>query len=147
MVVAMSKLDEYLRDLVAEVSRDLPEVTTRRMFGSDAWFANAKIYALIWDGRIGLKMSRPERYQELLALEGSSTWSPMPQREAKPMSGWVLVTEAFHDDLDALRPWVESAHQQALSVSGKPVVKKKKAAKKKPAVNRSRPRARSSRRG
>lgn len=125
----MSKLDEYLRDLVAEASRELPEVTTRRMFGSDAWFANLKIFALIWDGRIGLKMSHPERYQQLLALEGSTTWSPMPNREAKPMSGWVLVSEEFHDDLDALRPWVESAHQQALSLSA---TAKKPAKAKKP---------------
>jgi TfoX/Sxy family transcriptional regulator of competence genes len=123
----MSKLDAYLTELVVEASRDLPEVTTRRMFGSDAFFANAKIFALIWDGRIALKMHKPERYAELLALEGSTTWSPMPQREAKPMSGWVLVTEEFHDDLDALRPWVESAHQQALfSPAKKPKAAKKK---------------------
>lgn len=124
----MSKLDEYLRDLVAEASADLPEVTTRRMFGSDAFFADLKIFALIWDGRIALKMSKAERYAELLALEGSTTWSPMPQREAKPMSGWVLVTEEFHDNLDGLRPWVESAHQQAISLPKKP--KKAKAARK-----------------
>ncbi|MFT3843028.1 MAG: TfoX/Sxy family protein [Myxococcaceae bacterium] len=124
----MSKLDEYLRDLVAEASRELPEVTTRRMFGSDAWFADLKIFALIWDGRIALKMSKPERYHELLAMEGSTTWSPMPQREAKPMSGWVLVTEEFHDNLDGLRPWVESAHQQAISLPAK--VKKPAKAKK-----------------
>jgi len=115
----MSKLDAYLTELVAEVARDLPEVTTRRMFGSDAFFADAKIFALIWDGRIALKMSKPERYAELLAMEGASTWNPAPQRESRPMSGWVLVTEAFHDDLDALRPWVESAHQQAISAPAK----------------------------
>jgi TfoX/Sxy family transcriptional regulator of competence genes len=129
----MSKLDVYLAELVAEVSRDLPEVSTRRMFGSDAFFADAKIYALIWDGRIALKMHKPERYAELLAMEGASTWNPAPQRESKPMSGWVLVTEAFHDDLDALRPWVESAHQQALTAPAKkPKKPKAKKAPKKP---------------
>jgi len=119
-----SKLDEYLRDLVAEASMELPEVTTRRMFGSDAWFADLKIYALIWDGRIALKMSTPEKFSALMALPGSTTWSPVPEREAKPMSGWVLASEELHDDLDALRPWVESAHQQAISLPRKPVKKR-----------------------
>ncbi len=115
----VSKLDEFLKELVAEASMELPEVTTRRMFGSDAFFANAKIYALIWDGRIALKMYQPERYQELLAMPGASTWTPIPSREQKPMSGWVLVTEELHDDLDRLRPWVESAHLQAMNAPAK----------------------------
>jgi TfoX/Sxy family transcriptional regulator of competence genes len=134
-----SKLDAYLEELLAEASLELPEVSTRFMFGSQAFFANAKIFALVWDGRIALKMSDPTRFAELLALPGSSTWSPVPQREQKPMSGWVLVTEEFHDDLDRLRPWVEAAHQQAFTVAAKPT---RRRSQRKPAPRRAPPKKR-----
>lgn len=134
-----SKLELFLQELLAEASFDLPEVTAKRMFGSQAFFADAKIYGLVWDGRIALKMSDPARFEALLALPGSSTWSPVPQRERKPMSGWVLVSEALHDDLDGLRPWVESAHRQALSAPRqKPRPAKKPAPRAKPAAKRAR---------
>jgi len=129
--MAKSRLDEYLRELIAEASAELPEVSTRYMFGSDAFFADRKIYALVWDGRIALKMSEAERYQALLSLEGSTTWSPMPDRETRPMSGWVLVSEELHDDLDRLRPWVESAHRQAISAKAKPKKKPRPRVRKK----------------
>ena len=37
----MSTLDAHLKALVEELSAELPEVTQRRMFGSDAFFATA----------------------------------------------------------------------------------------------------------
>ena len=130
----MSNLDTYLTELVAEASGELPEVSTRRMFGSQAFFANGSIFALIWDGRIALRMPDPAQYDALYAMPGASTWNPMPDRE-RPMSKWVLVTEDFHDDLDALRPWVELAHKQALLAPKKKAkaTKRAKATQKKPA--------------
>ena len=44
----MSTLNAHLKELVAELSAELPEVTERRMFGSDAFFANS-----VTDARTG----------------------------------------------------------------------------------------------
>lgn len=37
-------------------SADLPQVTERPMFGSDGFGANGTIYALVWDGRVVLRL-------------------------------------------------------------------------------------------
>jgi TfoX/Sxy family transcriptional regulator of competence genes len=105
-------LDAYLKDLVEGLLEELPEVTTRRMFGSDAWFANGSIFTLVWDGRVAVKLTVQERYDALLALPGARPWSPNAN---KPMSAWLLTPEDFHDDPESLRPFLEAAHQGALA--------------------------------
>ncbi len=105
----MSSLNAHLKSLVAELSAELPEVTERRMFGSDGFFANLNIYSLVWDGRVLLKLSEPARFEAARALEGSGMFDPMAL--GKTMSGWVAMPEEMADDVDALRPWVEEAHK------------------------------------
>ena len=117
----MSSLNAHLKSLVAELSAELPEVTERRMFGSDGFFANLNIYSLVWDGRVLLKFSDPARFQVAMALEGSGLFDPMGA--GKTMSGWVAMPEEMADDVDALRPWVEEAHKLAMRA---PPKKKKK---------------------
>lgn len=108
----MSTLDSHLKELLAEASRELPEVVEKRMFGSDAFFAATNIYGLVWDGRIALRMPDAGKFGELMAMDGASGWAPIPG--AKAMKHWVLVAEALHDDFDALAPWVELAHREAM---------------------------------
>lgn len=44
---------DHLLELLEEGSSKLPGVTRRKMFGCEALFANANIYALVWkEGRI-----------------------------------------------------------------------------------------------
>lgn len=127
--MAQHSLDAYLSDLVSGLVEELPEVSTRRMFGCDAWFANGHIFSLVWDARVAVKLPEPAHFEALAAMDGAEPWSPMPSR---PMSHWLLVPEAFHDDVEALQPWVELAHRAALMLPPKEL-KVKKAAKKKPA--------------
>ncbi len=94
------------------------------MFGCEALFANANIYALVWkDGRIGLKIPDEKLNAQLMSLPGSDPWSPGGKMS---MRRWILVPESFHDDLDALAPWVKRAHALALEAepAKKPASKK-----------------------
>ena len=109
----MSTLNAHLKELVAELSFELPEVTERRMFGSDAFFANANIYSIVWDGRILLRFPMEARFLAAQRLEGSGMFDPMGS--GKTMRGWVAMPETMNDDVDALRPWLEEAHRLAMS--------------------------------
>ncbi len=132
----MSTLDAHLSDLLATISSELPEVTTRYMFGCEAFFANRTIYALVWDGRLCVKLPEQRRFDEALALDGAGRWSPMPKGQG--MGWWVMLPEALHDDLDALTPWVERAHRLAMMAPAKKPTRAKpttpSAAKRKPAA-------------
>lgn len=119
----MSSLNAHLKDLVGELSADLPEVSERRMFGSDAFFANRIIYALVWDGRVCLKFPDPAAYEKASALEGSEPFDPSGRGHS--MGKWVVLPEGVADDVEALRPLVEVAHRLALSQPPKPVKKPK----------------------
>ncbi len=79
------------------------------MFGSDALFAAGAYLAIVWDGRIGVKLAVPDEFSALLA-SGADRWSPT----GKAMGGWLLVPEEFHDEPEALRPWLERAHRSGL---------------------------------
>lgn len=118
-----SSLDAHLKELVAEASRELPEVVEKRMFGCAAFFAAGQIFSIIFDGRIGLRMPNAEKFDALMAMEGAEGWAPIPN--AKAMRHWVLVSEAMHDDLEALLPWVEQAHLEAMRAPPKKKQKKK----------------------
>ncbi len=108
----MSSLDEHLIDLLSTASAELPEVTTRRLFGCRAFFANGNIYSLVWDTRLCVRLSEPELMQQALALEGAGSWSPTG--DGRGMGHWVMLPETLHDDLDGLTPWVEKAHRLAM---------------------------------
>lgn len=105
-----------LRALVEDLSKSLPQVTSKKMFGCDGFFAAGTIYALIWkNGRIGVKILEPKMYEELMSMEGSE-----PSKVgSKVMSRWVLVPPAMHDNRRALRTWVQRAHAQALALAEK----------------------------
>jgi len=116
-------INEFLKSLLDEASQELPSVTTRRMFGCDALFANLAIYALVWKtGRLGLKLPEPALYQDALALEGAEPWAP----GGKAMAHWVLLPESLHDQPEQLSIWVHKAHRLA-SAAGPPSAAKSKA--------------------
>jgi TfoX/Sxy family transcriptional regulator of competence genes len=112
----MNSLDAHLKALVDEVVRPLAAVTTRRMFGCDAWFARANIFTLVWDGRVAVKLPQAKDYAAAMAEPGAEGWKPMPSAK-NPMAHWVLVSEGHHDDLEALTAWVKRAYAQALAAT------------------------------
>lgn len=120
----MSSLGAHLKDLVGELSAELPEVTERRMFGSDAFFANGTIYCIVWDGRLVLKFRDEARFKSAVALEGSDIFDPM--HTGKTMTRWVVMPETLVDDVEGLAPWVEAAHRDAMMEPPKKAKKKRK---------------------
>lgn len=116
----------HLNELVEQSARGLPDVRKQRMFGCDAYFVGDSIFALIWrDGRIGVRLPDDEAYARLMATEGAEPWCVV---EGKRMGCWVLVPEEFHDDDEALMPWVRAAVLQNRGGAG--VAAKRAAAKK-----------------
>lgn len=100
----------FLIELVEESTAGLPDVSRRRMFGCDGYFAGDQIFALLWKtGRIGVKLPDPDAHAELLALPGAEPWTI----GAKTMSTWALVPEDWHDEPAALQPWLRRAYAQA----------------------------------
>ncbi|MGZ6079236.1 MAG: TfoX/Sxy family protein [Myxococcaceae bacterium] len=99
-----------LRSQLESLTGDLPRVTSRRMFGCDAFLASGAIFAMVWrEGRIGLRL--PDALlPELRALPGADPW----RHRDMVVRQWVLVPESFHDDEDRLAPWVRKAHAAAL---------------------------------
>lgn len=118
----MASLSE-LRDLLEKSCEGLPEVSIRRMFGCDGYFARDTIFGLIWKtGRIGLRLPDPQAFQEAMSLQGSDPWTA----GTRVMSQWVLLPESLYTEPANLRSWTVRAHALALTVS----VPKKAATKK-----------------
>jgi TfoX/Sxy family transcriptional regulator of competence genes len=114
--------------LLDEASEMLHDITSRKMFGCYALFAREAIYSLVWPpGRIGLRLSTPELYNELLALPGAEPWRFEP--EGKPVKHWVLIPVDFHNDMDLLEKWVKLAYDCAIEESAKPKKARKKGKK------------------
>lgn len=103
---------EDLRALVGEVTHGLADVTEKKAFGSFGYYVRSTIFALAYtkELRIGVKLPDEVSRATLMATPGASVWAP----HKSPMSGWVLVPEAWHDDPRALAPWVRRAYEQVV---------------------------------
>lgn len=116
----MATIFPYLLELLETATAGLPGVHKKRMFGCDALFADAEIFALVWKtGRIGVKLTDPADYLTLLELPGAEQW----HAGSKAMSHWVLAPEELHDDPPALTPWIRRAHDQATARAAMPARK------------------------
>jgi len=121
----MSERFAELRSLLEDASDGLAEVTQRRMFGCDAFFAAGNIYGLIWKtGRIGLKLPDAQLYADLMSQDGADPWTA----GMKTMADWILVPERFHRDPGVLRHWTEQAHRLALVAAATPSSPRRKTA-------------------
>ena len=117
----MGTLVVELKACLEELTGPLARVTTRRMFGCDAFLASGTMFALVLkEGRIGLKLP-DDQLAGLRALPGADPWKAGDM----VMRQWVLVPETFHDDSDGLAPWVARAHAAALTRSEDPPTRRK----------------------
>lgn len=120
-VRAMDEPDlEALHEKLVAAVVGLADVNEKKMFGCQALFAGANIFALVWKlGRLGLRLPDDKKFEELMSFEGAEPWKAGPMT----MSHWVLVPPKFHDDPKALAAWVKRAH--ALAAEGKADAKPK----------------------
>lgn len=126
----MGSLETHLLDELRESLTGLTGLSERRMFGSDGLFANGYAFAIVWDGRIVLKIADETDCEGLLKVSGANPFNPMGK--GKGMSGWIVVPESFHDDSDELRHWARLAYRHICMLppkSGKKPVAKTKGSK------------------
>jgi TfoX/Sxy family transcriptional regulator of competence genes len=119
----MSNFNAHLLELLRAALEGTPKLTERRMFGSDGFFANGYAFAIVWDGRIVLKLADEVRAAELMRIKGASVFNPMGK--GKGMTAWIVVPESFHDDTELLRKWTLAAHKAILGLPPKGIPKKK----------------------
>ncbi|MGZ6144329.1 MAG: TfoX/Sxy family protein, partial [Myxococcales bacterium] len=101
-------LDADLMALLLDAVEGLPRVVKKRMFGFEALWADGRIFAVVWKGRISLKVP------ELAALPGTRPFAiELGKLTAKPAT-WIETPESFHDDPHELRRWAHRAYDLAL---------------------------------
>ena len=101
-------LDADLMGLLLDAVDGLPLVEKKRMFGFEALWADGRIFALAWKGRIALKLP------EVAKLPGARPFAVELGKEATPGARWIEVPETFHDDPHELRRWAQRAYDLAL---------------------------------
>lgn len=108
MAVTLENLVARLED----ATRGLAHVSSRRAFASPGFFAGSAMFAFAWKSALRIVVKLPDEASRasLLGIEGAAPWTPTGKR----MGAWVMVPEAWHDDVAALRPWVRRAYEQVL---------------------------------
>ena len=107
-------LDAELMQLLADAVEDLPSVEKKRMFGFEALWAQDRIFALVWDGRISLRLPDPAVAAELIAFPGAGALHIVKGKLSGAPQRWINVPESFHDDPHELRRWARRAYDLAL---------------------------------
>ena len=107
-------LDADLMSLLLDAVEGLPLVEKKRMFGFSALWADGRIFALAWRGRIALRMPEPLAAAGLLAIPGARVFTLAEGKTTPAGSRWIEAPESFHDDPHALRRWSGRAYHLAL---------------------------------
>jgi TfoX/Sxy family transcriptional regulator of competence genes len=82
-IVARTRTDAY--EVVDAAIRAMPGVTTRRMFGAEAFFTTGRMFAFLFDEAIVLKLPESERQDVLDARQAR----PFLTGERAPFGRWV----------------------------------------------------------
>jgi TfoX/Sxy family transcriptional regulator of competence genes len=110
-----------LEEILTGASSHLKHLTSKKMFGCHALWADGNVFALVWKkGRIGVKLPQEKTYNSLMKIDGAEPW----KAGAMTMSHWVLVPETFHKKPATLKKWAETAYDEC-KVLPKKAVKKK----------------------
>ncbi len=98
-------------ELLTEACALLP-VTVRKMFGGHGFFApNGGMFAgIVSDDQAILKLTDARALTELVAL-GGHAWTYEGKGAPVTMASWIVVPEAFYDDLELFAQWASRAHR------------------------------------
>ncbi len=106
--------DERFADLVDDLAPN-PDVTppetgpqARRRFGASALKVRGKIFAMLTNGRLTLKLP-PERVNALIAAGVGERWNP--RHDGRQTKAWVSIVAAHTDD------WLPLAQEAMLYVA------------------------------
>lgn len=102
MTMKMPKPTEEVKNLFRSLLPDVPGVTQRPMFGQLAGFVNGNMFLCLFGDRIAVKVSEADA-AELLKIKGAEPFVPM---EGRPMRGYVVIPEAWHQVPKMAEEWV-----------------------------------------
>ncbi|SDN41594.1 Transcriptional regulator of competence genes, TfoX/Sxy family [Paenibacillus sp. yr247] len=103
------------------VMPDDPYIQVRPMFGNLAGFINGNMFVGLFGEQIFIRLPEQER-RELLTIEGTSEFAPMPSR---PMKEYVALPESWNQEPDQIRTWIQRSLAWAESLPEKVPAKKK----------------------
>lgn len=116
-----STLPEDAKELFSLVMPANPHIQIRPMFGNLGSFINGNMFAGLFGEQIFIRLPEQDR-QELLAVEGTSEFSPMPGR---PMKEYVALPEGWRQELELIISWMERSFTWAETLPEKVPAKKK----------------------
>lgn len=98
-------------------------VTVRAMFGGHSVYRDGIVFAIICDGDLYLKVNAQNH--PLFEQAGCSPYIYQVKGKDVPMSYWSIPNDAT-DDMEQLRPWLDSAYAAALQNAAKKSLKTSK---------------------
>jgi len=96
-------LDADLMAILLDAADGLRLVEKKRMFGFEALWGDGRIFALVWQGRISLRVPDPAAAAELAGLPGAAALTIVEGKTPQSGQRWINVPESFHDDPHELR--------------------------------------------
>lgn len=126
----MAVSDEYLAFLHEEL-QPLAQVTSRRMFGGAGLYAHGRMFALVADDCLYIKVDDANRSAFLAA--GCAPFMFQPKQGPATAMSYYSVPESAIDAMDELINWCRLGIEAALRQPQKP---NKKRATKKPAAKK-----------
>jgi TfoX/Sxy family transcriptional regulator of competence genes len=102
MTMKMPKPTEEVKDLFRSLLPEAPGVTQRPMFGQLAGFVNGNMFLCLFGDRIALKVSEDDA-AGLLRIKGAEPFVPI---EGRPMRGYFVIPEAWHQQPKKAEEWV-----------------------------------------
>ncbi|MBW1880896.1 MAG: TfoX/Sxy family protein [Deltaproteobacteria bacterium] len=97
--------------LFEEICPDTP-TEARKMFSYPCGYLGGNMFVGTFQEALWVRLDDASR-AELLAIPGAKPFEPIPGR---PMKEYVVVPEAWHEDLPTLRKWVERARAYAATL-------------------------------
>ncbi len=91
-------------------------LTAKPMFGGIGYYADGRIFAIIWDGGIMLKLVGGDH--AAFAAAGGKPVKFVPDKP--PSKTYIRVPDAMVDDMRALSGWAGRAVRAALDAPAKP---------------------------
>ncbi|MDA4114736.1 MAG: TfoX/Sxy family protein [Thaumarchaeota archaeon] len=98
----MPRPDDEDRAFFRSVLPKDPRIKVRPMFGNDAAFLDGNVFTGLFGTQLFVRLSGEDQ-EELLREKGASRFSPM---KGRPMSGYIVVPDAWRGDPERVSTWV-----------------------------------------
>ncbi|NTU93425.1 MAG: TfoX/Sxy family protein [Chlorobiaceae bacterium] len=109
------RFDEALRQMLEELLRAMPAVTSGDLFGHPVWSVHGTLFACLSGEAIAFRLER-NTAKDWLHEPGVEPFAPLGGNLG--MSEWIQVCRDLFDDPDSFVPIRDAAYDYALRRSG-----------------------------